>query len=394
MTTPAFNPPVRTLMGPGPSDVHPRILEALSRPTIGHLDPVFVGMMEETKGLLQYAFQTENALTMPVSAPGSAGMETCFANLVEPGDQVIVCQNGVFGGRMKENVERTGGTPVMVEDEWGKAVDLQKVEDALKANPDAKILAFVHAETSTGAQSDVRELVELAHKYDCLTIVDAVTSLGGTPVKVDEWQIDSIYSGSQKCLSCTPGLSPISFNERALEKVRNRSSKVQSWFLDLNLVMGYWGSGQKRAYHHTAPVNALYGLHEALRILEEEGLENAWARHRKMHLALKAGLEAMGLSFIVDEAHRLPQLNAVSIPQGVDDAAVRSRLLNEYNLELGAGLGALAGKVWRIGLMGHSARAENILLCVGALEAVLSDLDAPINTGVALAEVQKALQSA
>ncbi|MEN8167875.1 MAG: alanine--glyoxylate aminotransferase family protein [Pseudomonadota bacterium] len=393
MTTPVFNPPVRTLMGPGPSDVHPRILEALSRPTIGHLDPVFVEMMEQTKGLLQYAFQTNNALTMPVSAPGSAGMETCFANLVEPGDKVIVCQNGVFGGRMKENVERTGGTPVMVEDEWGKAVDLQKVEEALQANPDAKIVAFVHAETSTGAQSDAPELVALAHKHDCLTIVDAVTSLGGTPVKVDEWEIDSIYSGTQKCLSCTPGISPISFSERALEKVRNRSSKVQSWFLDLNLVMGYWGSGQKRAYHHTAPVNALYGLHEALRILEEEGLENAWARHRRMHGVLKAGLEAMGLTFIVDEAHRLPQLNAVSIPEGVDDATVRSRLLNEYNLELGAGLGALAGKVWRIGLMGHSARAENILLCVGALEAVLSDMNAPINTGVALAEAQRALQA-
>lgn len=393
MNTPIFNPPIRTLMGPGPSDVHPRILEALSRPTIGHLDPAFVGMMEQTKALLQYAFQTENALTMPVSAPGSAGMETCFANLVEPGDKVIVCQNGVFGGRMKENVERCGGTPVMVEDDWGTSVDLQKVEEALETNPDAKILAFVHAETSTGAQSDAKELVALAHAHDCLTIVDAVTSLGGTPVKVDEWEIDSIYSGTQKCLSCTPGLSPISFSERALGKVRSRSSKVQSWFLDLNLVMGYWGSGQKRAYHHTAPVNALYGLHESLRILEEEGLENAWVRHRKMHLALKAGLEAMGLSFIVDEAHRLPQLNAVSIPEGVDDANVRGRLLNEYNLEIGAGLGALAGKVWRVGLMGHSARAENVLLCVGALEAILSDMGAPINTGVALAAVQKALQA-
>lgn len=393
MTTPSFNPPVRTLMGPGPSDVHPRILQALARPTIGHLDPVFVDMMEQTKSLLQYAFQTENALTMPVSAPGSAGMETCFVNLVEPGDKVIVCQNGVFGGRMKENVERCGGTPVMVEDEWGKAVDLEKVEAALQSNSDAKVLAFVHAETSTGARSDAKELVELAHRHDCLTIVDSVTSLGGSELKVDEWGIDSIYSGTQKCLSCAPGISPISFSERALEKVRNRSSKVQSWFLDLNLVMGYWGGGQKRAYHHTAPVNGLYGLHEALCILQDEGLENAWARHRKMHNALKAGLEAMGLSFIVDEAHRLPQLNAVSIPDGVDDATVRSRLLNEYNLEIGAGLGALAGKVWRIGLMGHSARAENILLCVSALEAVLSEMDAPINRGVGLAEVQKSLSA-
>ncbi|MES9939150.1 MAG: alanine--glyoxylate aminotransferase family protein [Candidatus Thiodiazotropha sp. 6PLUC1] len=393
MTTPSFNPPVRTLMGPGPSDVHPRILEALSRPTIGHLDPLFVEMMEQTKALLQYAFQTENALTMPVSAPGSAGMETCFVNLVEPGDKVIVCQNGVFGGRMKENVERCGGTPIMVEDEWGTAVSLEKVEAALQSNSDAKIVAFVHAETSTGARSDAKELVELAHRHDCLTIVDAVTSLGGSELKVDEWGIDSIYSGTQKCLSCAPGISPISFNERALEKVRNRKQKVQSWFLDLNLVMGYWGSGQKRAYHHTAPVNGLYGLHEALCILQAEGLENSWARHIKMHNALKAGLEAMGLDFIVDEAHRLPQLNAVSIPQGVDDASVRSRLLNEYNLEVGAGLGALAGKVWRIGLMGHSARAENILLCVSSLEAVLSEMNAPINRGVALAAVQKSLSS-
>ena len=393
MSISSFHPPSRTLMGPGPSDVHPRILEAMSRPTIGHLDPVFVDMMEQTKELLQYAFQTNNALTMPVSAPGSAGMETCFVNLVEPGDKVIVCQNGVFGGRMKENVERTGATPVMVEDAWGEAVDANKLEAALKANPDAKVVAFVHAETSTGAQSDAKTLVELAHAHGCLSIVDAVTSLGGTPLKVDEWGIDAIYSGTQKCLSCTPGLSPVSFSEAALNKIRGRGSKVQSWFMDLNLVMGYWGTGQKRAYHHTAPINALYGLHEALVLLQEEGLENAWTRHQRNHLALRAGLEAMGLRFIVKEADRLPQLNAVSIPEGVDEARVRQRLLNEYNLEIGAGLGALAGKVWRIGLMGYSSRAENILLCVGALEAVLSDMGAPINSGVALTAVQQALTS-
>jgi len=293
MTKHSFNPPVRTLMGPGPSDVHPRILEALSRPTIGHLDPVFVEMMDEVKELLRYAFQTENQLTMPVSAPGSAGMETCFVNLVEPGDQVIVCQNGVFGGRMKENVERCRGIPIMVEDAWGTAVDPAKLEDALIANPEAKIVAFVHAETSTGAQSDAKTLVELAHRHDCLTIVDTVTSLGGTPVKMDEWGIDAIYAGTQKCLSCTPGIAPVSFNERALDKVRKRSSKVQSWFLDLNLVMAYWGGGQKRSYHHTAPVNALYGLHEALVLLANEGLENAWARHRQHHLALQAGCDML-----------------------------------------------------------------------------------------------------
>ncbi|MDX2479523.1 MAG: alanine--glyoxylate aminotransferase family protein [Desulfuromusa sp.] len=387
----SFNPPVRTLMGPGPSDVHPRILEALSRPTIGHLDPAFINLMDELKELLQYAFQTKNALTMPVSAPGSAGMETCFVNLVEPGDKVVVCQNGVFGGRMKENVERSGGIPIMVEDAWGEAIDIAKLDEALKANSDAKIVSMVHAETSTGAQSDVAALVKLAHAHDCLTIVDTVTSLGGTPIKMDEWEIDAIYSGSQKCLSCTPGLSPVSFNQRALDKIRNRKTKVQSWFMDLNLVMGYWGTGAKRAYHHTAPINALYSLHESLLMLKEEGLENAWARHHKNHLALKAGLEAMGMSFIVKEGDRLPQLNAVTIPAGVDDAAVRGRLLTEYNLEIGAGLGALAGKVWRIGLMGHSSRAENILLCIGALESVLGDMGADIKQGVALPAMQKVL---
>ncbi len=388
----SFNPPVRTLMGPGPSDVHPRVLEAIARPTIGHLDPAFIGMMDEVKLLLQYAFQTKNPLTMPVSAPGSAGMETCFNNLVEPGDKVIVCQNGVFGGRMLENVDRCGGTAVLVEDAWGDPVDPQKLEDALKSHPDARIVAFVHAETSTGAQSDAQTLVQIAHRHDCLTIVDAVTSLGGSPLKVDEWEIDAVYSGSQKCLSCVPGISPVSFGERAVEKIRNRERKVQSWFMDLNLVMGYWGSGGKRAYHHTAPVNALYGLHEALIMLKAEGLENSWERHRHNHLALKAGLESMGLEFIVDEAARLPQLNAVSVPPGADDAEVRRRLLEEYNLEIGAGLGALAGKVWRIGQMGYASRPENILLCIGALEAVMADMGARIETGSALPDFEVAME--
>ncbi|MFC1751077.1 pyridoxal-phosphate-dependent aminotransferase family protein [Pseudomonadota bacterium] len=393
MTVKSFHPPQRTLMGPGPSDVSPRILEAMSRPTIGHLDPVFVAMMDELKGLLKYAFQTENELTMPVSAPGSAGMETCFANLVEPGDKVVVCQNGVFGGRMKENVERAGGIAVMVEDEWGKVVDPNKLDETLQANSDAKIVAFVHAETSTGAQSDAKTLVEIAHKHDCLTIVDAVTSLGGTPVLVDEWKIDAIYSGTQKCLSCTPGLSPVSFSERALEKVRNRKHRVQSWFLDLNLVMGYWGGEGKRAYHHTAPINALYGLHESLVILKLEGLENSWARHAKHHQALRAGLEAMGLSFIVNEKDRLPQLNAVTIPQGVDDAVVRGTLLNDYSLEIGAGLGVMAGKVWRIGLMGHACNARNVYLCLNALDDVLGRLNAPVERGVAVAAAHAVLAS-
>jgi alanine-glyoxylate transaminase/serine-glyoxylate transaminase/serine-pyruvate transaminase len=371
-------------MGPGPSDVNPRILQAMARPTIGHLDPVFVTMMEEMKELLRYAFQTGNTLTMPVSAPGSAGMEMCFVNLLEPGDKAIVCQNGVFGGRMKENVERCGATAVMVEDAWGSAVDPHKVEEALKAHPDAKVLAFVHAETSTGAQSDARTLARLAHEHDCLVIADTVTSLGGSELRVDDWGLDAVYSGSQKCLSCTPGLSPVTFGERALEVVRNRRHKVQSWFLDLNLVLGYWGGEGKRSYHHTAPINALYGLHEALVILREEGIEPSWARHRKNHEALRAGIEAMGLSFIVKEGERLPQLNTVTIPAGVDDAKLRGRLLEEYSLEIGAGLGALAGKVWRIGLMGFASNRKNVLFCLGALDAVLGDLGAPIQRGVAV----------
>ncbi len=365
----SFNPPIRTLMGPGPSDVHPRILSAMARPTIGHLDPAFITMMDEVKAGLRYAFRTNNELTMPVSAPGSAGMETCFVNLVEPGDKVIVCKNGVFGMRMLENVERLGGVAVVVEDDWGCAVDPNKVKEALVANADAKILAFVHAETSTGAQSDVKTLCAIAREHDCLTIVDAVTSLAGSPLKVDEWGIDAIYSGTQKCLSAMPGISPISFNQRAVAKIKSRKGKVSSWFLDLNLVMAYWGDNAQRSYHHTAPVNTLYGLHEALLILQEEGIENAWQRHQNNHEQLRDGLEALGLNYLVKKDHRLPQLNSVLIPKGIDDAKTRTALLNDYNLEIGAGLGIFTGKVWRIGLMGFASKKENIALALAALEA-------------------------
>ncbi len=384
MSSTSFHPPVRTLMGPGPSDVNPRILEAMSRPTLGHLDPVFVSMMDEMKEMLRYAFRTANDLTMPVSAPGSAGMEMCFVNLVEPGDKVIVCQNGVFGGRMKENVERCGATPVMVEDTWGTAVDPEKVEAALKQHGDAKIVAFVHAETSTGAISDAQTLARLAHDHGCLVIADTVTSLAGSPLLVDEWQLDAVYSGTQKCLSCVPGLSPVTFSKAAVESITSRKHKVQSWFLDLNLILGYWGGGGKRTYHHTAPVNTLYALHEALVILQEEGIENSWQRHSRNHDALRAGFEAMGLKFVVPEGQRLPQLNAVSVPEGVDEAAVRNALLNEYNLEIGAGLGAMAGKIWRVGLMGYASSRTNVLFCLGALDAVLSAMRAPIASGVAV----------
>jgi len=358
-------------MGPGPSDVHTRILNAMARQTIGHLDPAFIDMMDETKQMLQYAFITENELTMPISAPGSAGMEACFANLVEPGDKVIVCINGVFGTRMKENVTRVGGEAVIINDEWGKPVDSQKVEQALIDNPDTKIVAFVHAETSTGAISDAKSICKLAQQHSCLTIVDAVTSLAGSELRVDDWGIDAIYSGSQKCLSAMPGLSPVSFSDKAINKFTHRKTPVTSWFLDLNLVMGYWGKGAKRAYHHTAPVNTLYGLHESLVMLTEEGLENSWSRHKENHLLLKAGLSELGISYLVDESSRLPQLNSVYIPEGSDDAQVRSSLINDFNIEIGAGLGDLAGKIWRIGLMGHTSRKENVELCLKALKEVL-----------------------
>lgn len=376
----SFHPPQRTLMGPGPTEIHPRVLTTMSQPAIGYLDPVFVEMMEELKSLLRYAYQTKNALTFPISGPGSVGMEYCFVNMVAPGDKVVVCVNGVFGGRMLENVLRCGGVPVVVENEWGTPVDPQKVEDALKANPDVKVVAFVHAETSTGCQSDAKLLTEIAHRHGALVIVDAVTSLAGTPVKVDEWGIDAIYSASQKCLSCTPGLSPVSFSQEVVERVQKRKDRIHSWFMDMNLLLGYWGTGQ-RTYHHTAPTNSLLGLHEALLLIREEGLENGWARHQRHHVALKAGLEAMGLKFLVEEEHQLPQMNAVFCAGGVDEALVRSTLLSEFGLEIGAGLGPLKGKIWRFGLMGYSCRPDNVMLCLSALGSVLDDMGYPVHVG-------------
>jgi len=300
-------------------------------------------------------------------------MEACFVNLLSPGDTVIVCRNGVFGGRMIENVERCGANAIVVDDPWGRAVSPEKLEAALKANPQAGYVAFVHAETSTGALSDAEALCKLAKQYDCMTIVDTVTSLGGVPVKVDEWGIDAVYSGSQKCLSCVPGLAPVSFSPNAVAHILRRPHKAQSWFLDQSLVMHYWSGAGKRTYHHTAPVNSLYSLHEALIRLLDEGLDNAWQRHRLMHEKLVHGLQALGLKLVVPESERLPQLNTVLIPEGKDDVKIRSYLLNHYNLEIGAGLGEFAGKAWRIGVMGYGARNENIALCLSALEDALEN---------------------
>ena len=366
-----FEPPQRLLMGPGPTMVHTRVLEASARPTIGHLDPRFMDLMDEIKQLLRYAFCTENMMTMPVSAPGSAGMEMCFVNLVSPGDKVVVCINGVFGNRMKENVERCRGTAIVVEDDWGHPVSADRLEQALADNPGVSVVSFVHAETSTGALSDARELTRIAHAHGALVIVDAVTSLAGCPLLVDEWELDAVYSGSQKCLSSFPGLSPVTFSDRALDRIRNREQKVQSWFLDVNLVMGYWDGEGGRSYHHTAPVNTLYALHEALLMVYEEGIENAWERHRRNHLTLVSGLEDLGAEMLVAKECRLPQLNSVLIPEYLpndrDDATMRRHLLDTYGLEIGAGLGDLAGKIWRIGLMGQASRNDYVLQCLDIL---------------------------
>ncbi|MBK9099805.1 MAG: alanine--glyoxylate aminotransferase family protein [bacterium] len=368
-----FIPPKRILMGPGPSNVHPRVLSAMSGPTIGHLDPKFIELMDEIKELLKYAFQTKNEVTFAVSGPGSVGMETCLVNLIEPGSKVLVCINGVFGGRMKSIVERCEAEAVVINIPWGKAIDPQIFEDTLKANKDVKVCAFVHAETSTGAKSDIKILTEIAHKNNCIVVADTVTSLGGIPVLIDEWNIDVSYSGSQKCLSCPPGLSPVTFNERAVEYIKNRKTQVQSWFMDLNLILSYWGGSSKRAYHHTAPINSLYALYESLLILKEEGIENSWDRHQANGNILIEEMNKLGLKPFVKEDERLPQLTSIIVPEGIDEAKVRQSLLNDFNIEIGAGLGELAGKVWRIGLMGYSSNEKNINQLVNAMKEILKN---------------------
>ncbi|WP_374469115.1 alanine--glyoxylate aminotransferase family protein [Phenylobacterium sp.] len=380
----SFQPPRRILMGPGPSDVPPRVLQALARPTVGHLDPAFQDLMEEIKTALQRLFNAPDHACVPLPAPGTAGMEAAIMNLLEPGDRAVIAVNGAFGGRMADMAGRAGAEVVTVDHAWGEPVDPARIEAALAEAP-TKVLAFVHAETSTGARSDAATLCGLARRHGALSAVDTVTSLGGIPVDVAAWDADVVYSGTQKCLSAPPGLSPIALSKRAQAAISGRKEKVRNWLCDFNLLMSYWGGEGGRTYHHTAPVNALYGLHEALVILFEEGQQAAIVRHARMHEALAAGLAAAGLEFLVDEAHRLPQLNAVVVPEGIDEAAVRAHVLAKWDLELGAGLGPLKGKVWRIGLMGASATPWHVRLCLTALCEALAAQGRPVDATAVLA---------
>ncbi|RLS56773.1 MAG: alanine--glyoxylate aminotransferase family protein [Planctomycetota bacterium] len=374
-------PPRRILMGPGPSDIAPRVLAALAGPTVGHLDPYFLKVMDEVQSMLRQVFSTSNELTMSVSGTGSAGMETCVVNLIEPGDRMLVCVNGVFGGRMADVAARCGAEVTRIERPYGEVFTPDEVATAIK-QCQPKVVGIVHAETSTGACQPLEEISQIVHDAGALLLADCVTSLGGLPVEIDQWQVDAAYSGTQKCLSCPPGLSPVTFSKAAGDVIAARKTKIASWYFDTMLVRNYWG--QSRAYHHTAPINMNYALHEALRATLEEGLPARFARHRKNHLALRAGIEAMGLGFVVAEPYRLPMLNAIRIPDGADDKAVRGKLLNDYGIEIGGGLGAMAGKVWRVGLMGETSTPRNVLVFLAALEACLPG-KVPAGAGVAAA---------
>jgi alanine-glyoxylate transaminase/serine-glyoxylate transaminase/serine-pyruvate transaminase len=380
-----LNPPTRVLLGPGPSDVHPRVLTAMATPLLGHLDPAFLTLMNETQEMLRQAFRTQNALTFPVSATGMAGMETCMVNLLEPGEKIVVCVKGFFGQRMTEVAGRTGAQVIPLTVPWGSVFDLDQIRTALKTHR-PKVLSIVQAETSTGAWQPIEQLGKLCHEFDTLLLIDAVTALGCVPVELDKWEVDAVYSCTQKGLGCPPGLAPVSFSPRAIEAIGRRKTKVHSWYLDVALVQRYWGDD--RFYHHTAPITMIYALREGLRVLHEEGLEPRWQRHLQHHRAIKAGLGALGLTYSAAEGHQLPQLNAVKVPPGVDDLTVRKQLLDEFGIEIGGGLGDFKGKVWRIGLMGYGCRENNVLLLLGALEKCLAAQKhkAAPGAGVAAAE--------
>ncbi|MCR9115995.1 MAG: alanine--glyoxylate aminotransferase family protein [bacterium] len=377
-----MQPPIRTLMGPGPSDVHPRVLAALARPIVGHLDPYFLRLMDDLQQKLRMLMRTENEMTFAVSGTGSAGMETTIVNLVEPGDKVLACTNGVFGGRMADVAQRAGAEVATIERPWGEVFTPADIKAAIEEHQ-PQIVGIVSAETSTGAWQPLAEIADIVHNAGALLVVDAVTSLGGVAMEVDDWGIDALYSGTQKCLSCPPGLAPVTFGEAAMNKVNARKTKVRSWYLDITMLANYWGD--QRAYHHTAPISMNYALHEAVSLIHEEGLENVIARHLRHHLALKAGLEAIGLEYNADPNHQLPMLNAVKIPDGVDDAAIRGGLLNRFGIEIGGGLGAFKGKVWRIGLMGYAARSENVFQLLSALEQLLAETGHQFTAGSSIA---------
>jgi len=356
-------------MGPGPSDVHPRVLEAMARPTVGHLDPQFLGVLNDIRERLQAVFQTKNELTLAVSGTGSAGMETCVVNLIEPGEKMLVCIAGVFGQRMTDVARRAGATVTTIDVPWGQVFTAEQVQAAISQSGPFKVVGIVNAETSTGAAQPIPEISKVVHDAGSLLLVDTVTSLGGMEVDVDGWQIDACYSGTQKCLSCPPGLSPVTFSPAAVAAMDARQTKVQSWYPDMSLVRQYWGT--ERLYHHTAPINMNYALHEALRLVLDEGLQARWQRHARVHESLKSELESLGLRYLADPAHQLPMLNAVATPEGVDEGAVRKRLLDEYDLEIGGGLGEHKGKAWRIGLMGESATPRHVEALVSALKTLL-----------------------
>jgi alanine-glyoxylate transaminase/serine-glyoxylate transaminase/serine-pyruvate transaminase len=381
VVAPELKPSARILMGPGPSDVPDRVLRAMAAATLGHLDPEYLKIMDDTREMLRAVFRTTNPLTLAVSGTGSAGMEACVVNLIEPGDEMIVCVNGVFGTRMRDVAQRCGAVVHSIEAEWGRVIEPQQVADALRANPKTNVLGIVHAETSTGAHQPLEEISKLVHDAGALLLVDTVTSLGGHEVRVDDWRIDACYSGTQKCLSCPPGLAPVTFSSAAVKAMEQRKTKVQSWYLDMALLRQYWG--EQRVYHHTAPINMTYGLYECLRIILEEGLQARIARHALNHRALRAGLAAMGIEYIPPET--LATLNAVRIPEGVDDLKIRKRLLAEYGIEIGAGLGPFKGQAWRIGLMGHSSTRRNVTLCLAALEALLAEEGVSLKRGEAVA---------
>lgn len=377
-----LNAPIRTLLGPGPSDTHPRVLAALAQSTVGHLDPYYLRIMDELQSMLREVFQTKNRMTMAISGTGSAGQEATILNLVEPGERVLICINGVFGNRLFDMAERAGGEVSKIERPWGEVFDVAEVKEAL-ARVKPKVVAIVMAETSTGAWQPIQEIAAAVRDAGAMLIIDTVTALGGIPVEIDKWQVDAVYSGTQKCLGCPPGLAPVSFSDRAIEKILKRREKVRSWYLDVSLIANYWGSD--RVYHHTAPINMTYALHEALRLVLEEGLEACFARHRCNHLALKAGFAAIGMEYATQAGRELPQLNAVRIPNGIEDATIRKALLERFGIEIGAGLGAFKGKVWRIGLMGYSSRQTNVLVLLAALEQLLAEQGCRFERGAAVA---------